>query len=212
MSAKFPPAFTTLLSTARIKHFPKGQIIVYEGDNPNDAFILKEGVVKLHDIDDQGNEKVLHLMKPPAILPLPFDDSARATPWFYTALIDCDMYVISKEELATQMQSDAQLAAWLMQWSGHETHELLLRLSSLGKTNTRDKLLAALRFLALRHAMVRRSGWRRVKFPVNHQLLADMIGVTRESTAINMKELQDSRLVRYPRLTMLEINCDRLLQ
>jgi len=211
MMDMLPQALSTLLASARLKHFPKGQIILYEGDSPNEALILKDGVVKVHDIDEQGNEKVLHLMKPPAVLPLMlFQDNSDTTPWFYTALVDCDVYAAPQEELTEQMQVNNALAAYLMHWFARETHELLVRLSSLGKSNTRDKLIAALKFLAVRHASTRRSGWRRVAFPVNHQLLADMIGVTRESTAMSMKELQDERLVRYPRLTILEINFDKL--
>lgn len=206
-----PAELQPLLNAARLKHIPKGQIVVYEGDSAADVYVLKTGAVKVHDFDEQGNEKVLHIMKPPAVMPLVFFQGGSKSKWFFTTLIDSDIYVISNEEITQKMHEDPLLTIYLMHWFARETHELLVRVSSLGKTNTRDKLVAALKFLSVRHATERRSGWRRILFPVSHQLLADMIGVTRESATIGMKELQDEGFVRYPRLTILEIDFKRLV-
>ena len=86
----------------------------------------------------------------------------------------------------------------------------MVRLSALGKTKAQDKLVATLWFLARWHAEDRRGDWCRVNFPVNHQLLADITGITRERAAVVMKELQDNKITRSPRLTILEINKERL--
>ena len=205
-----PPLFASILDSARLRHVPRGQIIIYAGDDSSEISVLKNGLIKINDIDDQGNEKVLHILKPLAVLPLGFAGH-KESDWFYTTLIDSDIYSLPRLQLEQAIESDPEVAAHLMRWSARETHELLVRLSSLGKSNTRDKLIAALKFLAVYHATERRSGWRRVVFPVSHQLLADMVGVTRESTTLAMKELQDEHIVRYPRLTILEIDFPKLV-
>lgn len=82
----------------------------------------------------------------------------------------------------------------------------------MSKTNTRDKVLAALRFLMVYHATERRTGWWRVNFTVSHQLIADLCGITRESTALVMKELQTEKVLRCPRVTILEIHRERIVQ
>ena len=97
-----------------------------------------------------------------------------------------------------------------MNWFFSEMHELLVRLDSMGKTNTQDKLVAALRFLAVRHSRLRPTGWYRVRFAVNHQLLANLIGMTRESTSMKMKELADGEVIRNPKNGVLEINLKKL--
>ncbi|MGH7882642.1 MAG: hypothetical protein ACREN8_07015, partial [Candidatus Dormibacteraceae bacterium] len=43
-----PIVLKELLSNSRIKHVPKGQIILYEGDMPLEVFVVKNGIVKLH--------------------------------------------------------------------------------------------------------------------------------------------------------------------
>ncbi len=206
-----PEQLTCLIEKAKLKHFPKGQIILYEGDIPDHIFILKSGIIKIYDIDEQGNEKVLHVVKPPAVVPFAFfSNSSAGTRWFYGALVDCDVYVLPASRAREYMRADSELTLYLMSWFSREVHELLVRLSSLGKSSVRDKLEAALRFLAVCHSKQRPSGWYRVSFPVCHQLLADMIGVTRESTAMSMKELQDEGIIRNPRLTILEISFEKL--
>ena len=203
---------STILSHAKLRTYPKGQIILYEGETPTDLYIIKDGIVKVYDIDDQGNEKILHIMKAPSVFPMVFFlGGHHETRSFYTTLTDTEMYVVSQSFVEEQMRADSELAIALMQSFARETHELLVRLSSMEKTNTRDKLIAALKFLCVYHAKELRGGWSQVTFPISHQLLADMIGVTRESTTMVMKELQEEKLVRNPRLTILEVNFAKLV-
>ncbi|HJT58342.1 MAG TPA: Crp/Fnr family transcriptional regulator [Ktedonobacteraceae bacterium] len=197
---------------ARVKHYPKNQILLYGGDTIPHIYLLKKGVVKLYDIDHQGNEKVLHILKPPSMLPLTVLGQEREdTAWFYSAITDCDVYSVAHDEFEKRVVSDSKLAACLLRQNAEVMNELLVRLSSLGKNDARGKLAYVLRFLAVCHARERHGGWRRVLFPVGHQLLADMIGMTRESTAISMKRLRERQIVRYPRATQLEIHLTHLI-
>ena len=206
-----PDALQKQIQSARVKEIPKGQIIFYEGDSPHEVFIIKQGVVKIYNIDDDGNEKILHLISPPAVIPFTFfTGSNKPTQWFYGALTDCDLYLLERSEFKSIVKENPEVSSFLMNWFSKEVHELLTRLDSLGKTNVADKLQAALKFLAVRHSQRRSSGWLRVDFPVNHQLLADMIGMTRESTTTAMKELADQKVIRNPKLTTLEIDMKKL--
>lgn len=200
-----------LLDHAAVRRYPKGQIILYQGENPADVFIVKEGVVKIYDIDDDGNEKILHLIKPPAIFPAVFFFGASGqTSTFYTTVSDTELYVLPHSELEQAIEHSPALASYCMRWFAGEVMELMRRMSSLEKTSTRDKLLAALGYLVRRHTTKQKNGWYRVSFPISHQLLADMIGVTRESTTMVMKDLQKDKVIRNPRLGVLDINAATL--
>lgn len=187
--------------------------MLFQGDAPQDVIVLKSGVIKVYDIDEGGNEKILHLLKPWSILPFAFFSGKKqdAIQWFYAALTDCEVCTIPRTKLASQMSKNSELSTLLINWFSTEVHELLVRVSSLGKTNTKDKLIAALKFLVVHHSVQKRSDWWRVLFPVSHQLLADMTGMTRESAAMIMKELKQQGIIRQPRTTILEINLDKLI-
>jgi CRP/FNR family transcriptional regulator len=207
----WPPSLTKVLDTARLKTFAKGQVIFYEGDSLADVLLIKSGVIKIYDIDERGNEKILHLASNPGLVPLAFFSGRTAhTRWYYAALTDCQAYVISNQQLTQIMSSDPAISLFLVNHFSQDVHELLTRLSSLGKSQVYDKVVAAFRFLLTSHAKKRLDGWWQVSFPVNHQLLADMIGVTRESVTVVMKELIDQKVIRCPRVTVVQINKSRL--
>lgn len=200
------------LRNARLKRVPSGQIIFYENDLPREVYVLKQGIIKIYDIDDQGNEKVLHLVKPPAVVPFAFFSGMRdPLRWFYSTLTPCEMYVFSALDLQKMVRTDSALNEAITNTFSSDVHELLVRLSSLSKTSARDKVIAALNFLIVTNATQGRAHWWQVNFPVNHQLIADICGITRETAAIMMKELQDEKIIRNPKVTVLEINSKMLL-
>lgn len=205
-----PSLLQPLTNGTRRKRITKDQVIIYEGDYVEDMLVLTEGIVKIHDIDEHGNEKILHLVKPPGVIPFAFfsggDDPTR---WFYTALTDCEVCIVPRMKILTEL-ADSNLAIYLMNWFSKEVHHVFARLSSLGKTNVHDKLNAALKFLADCHSSENRNGWHRVSFPVTHQLIADMTGITRESVAYAIKDLQVQRAVRYAGPNVMEIKASRL--
>jgi CRP/FNR family transcriptional regulator len=206
-----PSLLLPLTEGARLKHISKDQVLFYQGDISTDIYVLKNGVVKIHDIDTQGNEKILHLVREPAIVPFAFfSGGSTPTHWFYTALTDCDVYEIPRIRLLSELQTSNDLMMYLMNWFSREVHEIMIRLNSLGKTNAENKLLAALQFLGTQYSTPLRGYWRRVDFPVSHQLLADMAGITRESAALSMKVLQDRKFIRSPHVGTLEINLAKL--
>lgn len=202
-----------LVENAQLRKYPKGQIVLYEGETLDNVYIVASGTIKIYDIDDQGNEKILHLVREPYVFPMNvFVEKDKEIHWFYGTADDAEIYVVPLSDGAAQLHADPRLAIHLLDQLGHEKHALMVRLSSMGKTTARDKLVATLKFLAEHHAEERVRGWRRVNFPVSHQLLADIMGVTRESTTMTVKDLTREKLLRYPRLTVLEINYKKLAE
>lgn len=207
MNRTMPDVLKKALSDARIRNVSKGQTIIYEGDPTVEVFIIKSGVVKLHHPNTQGHDKVLHLLKFPAVMPLSyFSGGNQSTRWTYTALTDCELYVFRVEVLRELMLGDMQVVRYLVNHFSEDVHEVLVRLESLSKTDVYAKLAAALRYLAVVHGERGRGGWTSIPFAVTNQLLADMMGAARESTSIAMKTLADKNIARYPRFAQLEIN------
>lgn len=210
---RLPPSLQRLVRAAPVKRFPRDKIIQYIDQPVTNVFVLKSGAIKIYDINSQGDEKILHIIKPSTVFPYAFYSGNQAhTMWFYSTLTDTEVYVLDPIVLRRAMFAHGSLAMNLLQDFSQDLHELLIRLRSLGKTNSRDKVVAALTFLAVCHAQPLPDGWWRVSFPVGHQLLADIVGITRESVAVVMKSLQTKQLIRNPRNTLLEINTRELFE
>lgn len=199
------------LKDARTKNVPSGQILIYEGDTGPDVYVLKSGVIKIYDIDEHGNEKILHLVQSPRLVPFTFfSDDETALKWFYATVTDCELWVCTTDQLKEMMKEDDQLSSTLVENFSVDTDELLVRLSSLGRTNSTEKVIAALLFLfeKFSHEPKTKTPWRPISFPVSHQLIADLCGLTRESTALAIKRLERKELLRYPKATVLELKED----
>lgn len=199
-----------LLEGAREKRYDAGQIILYAGDKATDLYVLTSGIVKVYDIDEKGQEKILQLIKAPAILPLTcLFDSPRSISWYYAPLTTATVSVFATRELHEQMERRPDLNAYIINWLATETHELLVRLDSMNKTEAKDKVVSILKFLHVYYSEPERRGWQRIEFPITHQFIADMAGLTRESVSIQMRQLQRERVVRSKR-PFLEINREKL--
>lgn len=199
-----------IMQEGRLRRVPKAQYLLHQGDNPLEAFILKSGVVKMCENSDRG-EKILHLLRQNAVMPLAFFSGPhQIIKWAYMTLTDCEVFVLPYERMIEAMREDGDFALYLMRWFSLEVHELLVRLSSMEQTTVKDKVLAALRFLVDRHSAAKRGGWRRVTFPVSHQLIASMVGVSRESVTMSLGELQKERIIKSEQFTTLDINAKRL--
>ncbi len=200
----------TIVQEARLRRVPKAQYLLHQGDTPLDAFVLKSGVVKMCEENERG-EKILHLLRENAVMPLAFFSGPnQVIKWAYVTLTDCEVFVLPYERMIEKMREDSDFALYLMHWFSLEVHELLVRLSSMEQTTVKDKVVAALKFLAERHSATKRGGWRRVTFPVSHQLLASLVGVSRESVTMSLGDLQRERIIRSEQFTTLDINPKRL--
>ena len=211
---KYLPEVTVqkLTQHGTVREYPAGQLILYEGDPASQVFYVYEGTIKMYDIDANGNEKIVALAGKGDLFPIlqTFVKSPDVTS-FYSTLSDVKTVVIPREAFIKQVQEDPQLGLYCLEWFTRTVKYLTERVSSLEKTDTQAKLNAILKVLLEAHSRKRLSGWRRVSFPVNQQLLADLIGVTRESVNGAVKIAQRKKIIRTPKSKVLEIHKKNLL-
>jgi len=199
-----PVALHSLLETSQIRRFPSGQILFFEGDSTREIYIIKSGIVKIYDIDSRGSEKILHLLQAPSVAPFTFFNSQeRPIEWFYAALTDCEVYVVSALLLQHAMYADSSLAFCLMREFSKNTQELMLRLSSLGKSKAFDKVVYTLQFLTFHFGRSQRDNWCEIPFSVNQQFISDMAGVTRESVTTAFKDLVAQKAIKQSGQSLL---------
>ncbi|HEX8762311.1 MAG TPA: Crp/Fnr family transcriptional regulator [Candidatus Saccharimonadales bacterium] len=207
------PVISSMLRTAKLRSYPKGQTILFPEDFTAHLFILKKGAVTMGDIDDQDYQKILHIFGPPALFPMvSFSEDTVRVSWYYTALTDCEVYLLPYDTLKKRLASVEGGTArnLLLQQLLKEVHELLVRVNSFNKTTSFDKLRAALEFLATHHTKTTTTSWQRVTIPITHQILAALTGLTRETVSITLRQMQEQKLVRYASAGKLYINRTKL--
>lgn len=204
----------SILKKSRIKTYPQGQIVIYEGDPPSEVYLVKKGYVKVYDLDKDGNEKILSIVKPGNVMPYSFFSGEDITnKWFYQTLCDAQVYVLDGDNLRSLMKQDGALTLSLVKSFSQEVHELLTRLSSMGKSKSHSRIISVMRYFAVcLDGEESTKKWWKVPFPINHQFLADFTGMARESCALIMKDLAKNNIVKYSKSNTLEINKNKIFE
>ena len=103
------------------------------------------------------------------------------------------------------MATTPDLSAYIINWLAVETHELMARIDGMSKSDAKNKVLTVLNYFNVYYTGQEKQGWRRIEFPITHQLIADIAGITRESVTIQVGNLQREKIIRTRR-PYIEIN------
>lgn len=204
-----------------LRHFPEaiertyaaGQTIIYDGDQPVQVVFVKSGAIKFFDIDDEGNEKILHIGGEGSIAPLfySFEDKP-AVDAYYATLCKTEALLVPLTKFREKLRVSPRFAAETLRWYAAEMDHIVLRLKSMEKSTTRQKVLQALYYLSDQHATknVIKGEWYRINFPVTQQTLANLTGLTRETVNITLNDPECAKFIRSHRGQRFEINKSKL--
>lgn len=198
---------------ATARTYDAGQIILYDGDQPNHVMFVKRGAIKFFDTDSDGNEKILHIGGEGSIAPLfySFEDK-NAVDAFYAALSKTEVLLVPLEDFRDKLRGSTDYAYNVLRWYAEEMDHIVLRLKSLEKSSAKQKVLQALYYLSDQHTVksTSKGAWQRISFPVTQQILADLTGLTRETVNIILNESEFSKYVRSNSRQRLEINKEKV--
>jgi CRP-like cAMP-binding protein len=193
--------------------YTAGQIIIYHGDKPRHVMFIISGAVKFYDTDLDGNEKILHIGGAQSFFPLFYTfDGKPHVDAFYTTLQKTRILLIPLKDFTEKIKSDAAFTSKILAWYAREMDHIVLRLKSLERSSARTKVLQALMYLCEQHAVIRplNKTWFRVSFPMTQQTLAELTGLTRETVNVALKEIDQEKITKSPKKTVLEINRQKL--
>lgn len=190
---------------ALVRKYDKGQIICYDGDQPQYVFFVAKGHVRYYDIDTEGNEKILHIVGKDNLFPMLFAFGVtQQVSGFYASMDPVEVVAVPLKDFNDLRQHDNEFANDLTYWFLTEINQLVYRIASLQKTDSHDKVLYALSYLASAYGHDR-NGWQRLEFPITQQFIADLTGLARETVSNTMQELEADKLIKPRKAHHLDI-------
>lgn len=194
-----------LFNRVNTRRYSKNQIICYQGDKPQHVFFVLKGHIKLYDIDDDGNEKILHIVGPQNIFPMLYAFGVNPDiNAFYATIDDVEVMTIPLQDFHRAIETDIKFSNTLTTWFLTEVEQLVFRINSFEKTDSRVKIMHALKYLSSNYGQAV-EGWHRLDFATTQQFLADFTGLTRETVSTIMNELEKNKAVRFGNGHKLEI-------
>lgn len=205
-------AFKALFTSARPQRIPKGTMIYYQGEVPRTATYVQTGCVKVYNLSSAGEEQLVSFHTADEFLPTPWlFDYAPASIYFYEAFTACELIPVSKQGFLDLLVTDPVAVQAALQYYTKNYVGSLMRITALEQSKASAKLLYTFYFLARRYGQPLPSKKVKISLQLTHQQLANLVGLTRETTATEIKRLQQQKIVDYKAQTYI-VDVERLLK
>lgn len=188
----------------RERTYPKGSVILFQGDPGDSLYVLRQGRAKVVLIGEDGREVILGVLEPGAHfgeLSL-IDDQPRSA--HVIAMEDSQLLILRREDFRRRVEANPTVA-----WA------LLIELSR--RLRRADQKIGGLVLLDVPGRISRllldlsaEAGTPTIEKPLTHQTIAQMIGASRETVSRAMKEFQEEGLIRVERRRIAVANRDAL--
>lgn len=193
-------AFSTFLGRFRTVRFNKGDMIFVQGEVPKAAYVVKKGVVKTYNITSDGEEKVISLMGKNEIFPAPWVFAKTDSSLYYhQAFTTCETVVMPRDQCMQFLHHNPAVMSWVCnQFAGLHT-SFMLRINALAQSKASVKVVYLLQALCLQFGRDVRKDVVKIDLPLTQQDIANLLGIKRETTALQLKKLKDDGVISYAR-------------
>lgn len=181
-----------------VRFVKKGTILLYQSEIPRQALIVKEGMVRAYTITNSGEERTVALHGKDDIFPLSWIfGETPSTLFYYEALTDSEILVVPKRELVDAVMGNQDILSTMLRFTMNEYTSLLLRITALEQSSAAEKIALTLYYLIFRHGEQTEPGTYVINIKMTQSMIASLVGLTRESTAVNLKLLKKKGIVTY---------------
>lgn len=192
------------------EQFHKGDVLLHQGEAANTVYYLTDGFVKAYTIADDGDEKLIALLGPTDIINLEaalFPEGTHR--YYYESMTDATARTIPADEMAQSIEQNTAallgLTRYVLAWNA----DLSQTLDNILQAKADVKLVNYLALLVNRFGQEVSEGVVTLPFPLSHAQLASMVGTTRETMSVQVRQLSRKGVLKTNKSCM-EINLAKL--
>lgn len=185
-----------LAAIARCHDYPKNNILFYQGDPPDSAYLVVSGRVKLTLMNEEGREVVLTIVRPGGLLGLIAAADQGTQPANAITVTPSRIASFLTDEFVAWLEKYGLLRQVLMNELGLRLREAYHKIGEHALMAVKERLLYALLDIADREGEPEPDGEGVIFTRPTHQELANRIGSSREVVSRVLKELLESDLLQ----------------
>lgn len=176
----------------------KGANVFFQGEIPRRAMIVREGVIRAYTITSGGEERIVALHGKGDIFPLSwiFGETSN-TLFYYDAVSESRLLAVEKNDFVEALTKNTSSQASMVRFIAKHNTALLLRINGLGQSRAIEKIGFTLYYLLFRFGKEKKPGIYTIKIKMSQLMIANLVGLTRESTTKNLKVLKDKGIINY---------------
>lgn len=212
MSDKNPTVLAEALAKGTNRSVPKNTVVFYQGEVPQSAALIKRGVVKVYNLSADGEEQLTTFHVAGEFFPSTWlFGQTTSTIYFYETFTDCEICYIPRRDLEAIINKGAANLQFMMDAYIKKYTGMLLRVTALQQAKASAKISYTLFYLSQRYGKTISPNVSKINIQLTHQQFASLVGLTRETTATEMKKLEKQGVVRYDN-QVYKINQKKLLE
>jgi len=204
----------TFLDRHPVRSFKKGEIIIFQGEAPRSAYVVKNGTIKAYNLSVNGDEKPVAFYGADNVFPAPWVYGKMSSAiYYYEAFTpEVELYVVDRDTLVNFIKRSPELLYQEMDRLLTDQLGGSLRLNALQHSRASDKLIYTLHSLALTHGKAIAPTTIEITLDLTHQDFANLTGLTRETAATELNRLKKQGIIDYGKNTPYKLDLKRLMQ
>jgi CRP-like cAMP-binding protein len=169
--------------------YQKDATVYFPGEATNALFMVKKGLVKLSYFDEAGDEAIIRILSPGDVFGEIFLGVKKQL-FAATAMTDSEITVISRPTFEKLLARIPQIGVNFISLLSRRLAEAEARIGEFSHSWAYERLERVLLNLSRAHGRETRRG-RQIDIHLTHQLLADIIGASRETVSRHLKRLEE---------------------
>ena len=176
----------------------KRSILIYQGEIPRQAYIVLSGVFKAYRLGNYGEEQVVGFRTKGDVFPETwlFGKTSSAL-YYYEALEDSEVLTVEKPVLLALIEEHADIKERVFDYLATGYTGLLMQITALEQSRAAEKLLLMMYYLMFRYGKQTTAGVYRVDLRLTHTTLGSLMGLTRETTTMELGKLKRKKVINY---------------
>ena len=118
---------------------------------------------------------------------------------------------VGRDEFMDTVQNNPTAMNALLSFVGNQYTSLLLRITGLEQSRAVEKIGFTLYYLLFRYGIEKKPGVYTINLKLSQLMIANLVGLTRESSTKNLKVLKDKGIISYTS-SMYTVNKHKLEQ
>lgn len=193
--------------SSRAKKYPKNQIIFYQGDPLSSICLITKGYIKAYTILDSGDTRTLFLLGPGDIFPIAFSTSLDwdnyNMRYFYQSITDVEIDMVDKEIFKTKVDNDPSVMSIYLTYMASTNQAIIHQLEMMKTKGAINKVAFLLPYLVSKLGEEIGKNTYQLNIKLSHQEIADLTGLTRETTTQQVKKLEKDGTIIQKRGTWI---------
>lgn len=194
----------TFFSKFKPIQYRKRDIILHADENTEHVYFIKSGYVRAYKLSEDGEELTLTILESQELFPITCGINDMPNTYYLEAITSLEVWQAPKDQFLLFLKNNPDIMYELTSHILIRFGYLLTRMEYLVVSRAYTKVAATILMCAKRFGEQKGTDIV-VKIPFTHKDIATLAGITRETTCLEMKKLEEKGLVgRRGRLLVIK--------